>query len=146
MPSQMARGAAVFRHEYELVAAALAVGGLVLGIAISPWFFVASGAVAALLPIHAFYGRREVESVLELPQRRVASRPARVNHRNHRFDFPRNAPAGPWRVVTDPLSEARRLPASGDIWTIIDSREQVVFTGTKRDCEDWLDWQDNRGM
>jgi hypothetical protein len=46
-------------------------------------------------------------------------------------------------VVTDPVSEQRRLPPSGDAWTIIDARDQVVFTGTKRDCEDWLDYQDN---
>ncbi len=53
------------------------------------------------------------------------------------------ASVGPWRVVTDPVSEQRRLPPRGDVWTIIDACDQVVFTGTKKDCEDWLDYQDN---
>jgi hypothetical protein len=33
--------------------------------------------------------------------------------------------------------------ASGDQWTIIDERDQVVFVGTKRQCEDWLDCHEN---
>jgi hypothetical protein len=31
----------------------------------------------------------------------------------------------------------------GDQWTIIDDRDQVVFVGTMRQCEDWLDCHDN---
>jgi hypothetical protein len=32
---------------------------------------------------------------------------------------------------------------SGDQWTIINERDQVMFVGTKRQCEDWLDCHEN---
>src|SRR5438309_11309992 len=32
---------------------------------------------------------------------------------------------------------------SGDQWTIVDDRDDVVFAGTKQRCEDWLDFQEN---
>jgi hypothetical protein len=31
----------------------------------------------------------------------------------------------------------------GDQWTIVDEGGQPVFVGTKRQCEDWLDLQEN---
>jgi hypothetical protein len=33
---------------------------------------------------------------------------------------------------------------ANDAWVIVDERDRVVFAGTKMDCEDWLDWQDNQ--
>jgi hypothetical protein len=32
---------------------------------------------------------------------------------------------------------------SDDQWKITDDRDQVVFIGTKPQCEDWLDCQEN---
>ena len=34
-------------------------------------------------------------------------------------------------------------PTDGDAWTIVDEDQQVVFVGSLRACEDWLDYQDN---
>jgi hypothetical protein len=31
----------------------------------------------------------------------------------------------------------------GDRWTIADEDGKPIFAGTKRECEDWLDHQDN---
>lgn len=36
----------------------------------------------------------------------------------------------------------RILPQPGSLWTIVDQSEAVVFVGTLRECEDWLDAQD----
>lgn len=33
--------------------------------------------------------------------------------------------------------------AIGDVWTIVNDRGEVVFMGTKQQCEDWLDHEDN---
>lgn len=33
--------------------------------------------------------------------------------------------------------------AAEEQWTIVDERDEVVFTGTLRGCEDWLDFQEN---
>lgn len=33
--------------------------------------------------------------------------------------------------------------STGAQWTIVDEREEVVFVGTLRECEDWLDFQEN---
>ena len=30
-----------------------------------------------------------------------------------------------------------------DLWTVIDEDGEVAFVGTKREAEDWLDFQDN---
>ena len=32
---------------------------------------------------------------------------------------------------------------SGDLWTIVNERDELVFQGTKQRCEDWLDDKDN---
>lgn len=31
-----------------------------------------------------------------------------------------------------------------DAWVIKNAAGDVVFVGTKRECEDWLDWQENQ--
>ena len=37
----------------------------------------------------------------------------------------------------------RILPAIAGQWTIVDDHETVLFAGTLRQCEDWLDFQEN---
>jgi hypothetical protein len=97
----------------------------------------------------AFLIARAAESALELGQSRIvsgrASRIADIGSWSRKTAHRSKGvtAAGPWRVVTDPLREQRRLPPCGDLWTIIDACDRVVFTGTKKDCEDWLDYQDN---
>jgi hypothetical protein len=102
---------------------------------------------AGLSLFQALSGWRGARPVVDLPQSRIASGPASKSASLQQtigaFRSPRADLSGPWRVVTDPLSEGMRLPPSGDVWTIVDMRDQVVFTGTKRDCEDWLDYQEN---
>jgi hypothetical protein len=146
MASQSARDAAL-TYESEVGAAGLALVGLVAGTGVSPWFYLVSAASAAFLVIHALYGRSAAGPALEIPPSRVGSGQFSNGTRGERWAegtfLPRIGPAGPWRVVTDPLGERRRLPPTGDIWAVVDSGDDVVFTGTKRDCEDWLDWQDN---
>lgn len=150
MPFQIARGVARSRYEAELRSAAgVALMGLGLGIAVDPWFFLVSGICAGFLLFEALYGHHGTESLVDRPQSRNSSgRISKVATRERGSGRPPEpcrgiAPAGPWRVVTDPLSEQMRHPPCGDVWTIIDPRDQVVFTGTKQDCEDWLDYQDN---
>jgi hypothetical protein len=149
MAFQIARGLPLGRYDFELRAAVVALAALALAVGLNPWFYVLSAASAVFLVLHAQHGRRAAESVLDLEQSRITSgRPSRIAdlgswsgriaHRSKGV-----AAAGPWRVVTDPVSEQRRLPPCGEAWTIIDACDQVVFTGTKKDCEDWLDYQDN---
>lgn len=37
----------------------------------------------------------------------------------------------------------RIQPVTGDQWTIVDERDESVFVGTLKQCEDWLDFQEN---
>ncbi|MGQ0634349.1 MAG: hypothetical protein ACT4QC_07060 [Planctomycetaceae bacterium] len=37
----------------------------------------------------------------------------------------------------------RIQPETGERWTIVDLADQVVFAGSLRQCEDWLDQQEN---
>jgi hypothetical protein len=149
MAFQIARGLPLGRYEFELRAAGAALVGLALGAGLNPWFYLLSAVSAGFLLFHALHSRPAAESVLDPEQSRFTSgrtsRIANLGSSSGRTVLRSNGvvPMGPWRVVTDPVSEQRRLPPCGDVWTIIDAREQVVFTGTKRDCEDWLDYQDN---
>ena len=34
-------------------------------------------------------------------------------------------------------------PAERDTWQILNSSDELVFTGSLRQCEDWLDHQEN---
>ena len=34
-------------------------------------------------------------------------------------------------------------PTSEDRWAVVDLNAQIVFEGTRRECEDWLDRQEN---
>jgi hypothetical protein len=34
-------------------------------------------------------------------------------------------------------------PTNAQVWTIVDDREQVVFTGSRLECEEWLDHREN---
>jgi hypothetical protein len=36
-------------------------------------------------------------------------------------------------------------PVAGDQWTIVDEDGGIKVVGTKRQCEDWVDWRDNSG-
>ena len=149
MAFQIARGLTLGRYEFELRIAGIALSGLALGAGLNPWFYLLSAVSAGFLVFRALQGRRAAESALDLEQSRIASgRASRIADIESRRGTTAHrskgvTPAGPWRVVTDPVSEQRRLPPCGDVWTIIDACDQVVFTGTKKDCEDWLDYQDN---
>lgn len=41
------------------------------------------------------------------------------------------------------LSMFQLRPAQGDTWQILNARDEKVFTGSLRQCEDWLDQQEN---
>ena len=34
-------------------------------------------------------------------------------------------------------------PAEREIWQILNSNDELVFSGSRRQCEDWLDRQEN---
>lgn len=36
-------------------------------------------------------------------------------------------------------------PAQDGLWTVVNDRDQIVFTGNWQQCEDWLDLQQNIG-
>ena len=36
-------------------------------------------------------------------------------------------------------------PADRETWQILNSSDELVFTGSLRECEDWLDHQENLG-
>jgi hypothetical protein len=37
----------------------------------------------------------------------------------------------------------RIQPAAGEQWAIVDERDESVYVGSLRGCEDWLDFQEN---
>jgi hypothetical protein len=52
---------------------------------------------------------------------------------------------GPARILTvvREASMYRVRDIQRDQWMIVDDRDQTVFVGTKRQAEDWLDYQEN---
>ena len=50
-----------------------------------------------------------------------------------------------WRRIRLLGFAGRRVRAAKDsgVWTVFQNGTDV-FTGTKQQCEDWLDWQDQR--
>ncbi len=34
-------------------------------------------------------------------------------------------------------------PTEGGLWQVVDEEDRTIFSGSKRDCEDWLDAWEN---
>jgi hypothetical protein len=64
------------------------------------------------------------------------------------FNSASSAITGPARLRaaggSAPAADLYRVgPVAGDRWTIVDEDGGIMFAGTKRQCEDWLDWREN---